>query len=58
MSYDFIMPWPPSVNAWKTPFKNENDILRKLWKAMTEKMRLIYLINQGLTGEGVSDLGY
>ena len=22
MSYEFEMPWPPSVNAWKNPFRN------------------------------------
>ena len=21
MTYEFMLPWPPSVNAWKTPFR-------------------------------------
>lgn len=27
--YKFTMPWPPSVNQWKTPFKNRAILTRK-----------------------------
>lgn len=29
MDYEFEMPWPPSVNAWKTPFKNRMILTKK-----------------------------
>ena len=27
--YEFSMPWPPSVNVWKTPFRNRMILTRK-----------------------------
>lgn len=27
--YEFSMPWPPSVNAWKSPFRNRMILTKK-----------------------------
>ena len=27
--YDFTMPWPPSVNAWKSPFRNRMILTKR-----------------------------
>ena len=53
MSYEFSMPWPPSVNAWKTPFKNRMILTKR--GRQYRKDALDYLQNQGLTGENVSE---
>ncbi len=29
MSYKFEMPWPPSVNAWKSPFRNRMILTKR-----------------------------
>jgi crossover junction endodeoxyribonuclease RusA len=29
MSYEFEMPWPPSVNAWKSPFRNRMILTKR-----------------------------
>ncbi|MAF42822.1 MAG: hypothetical protein CMI54_01455 [Parcubacteria group bacterium] len=51
MSYNFIMPWPPSVNAWKTPFRNRM-ILTKRGREY-RKAALECLEELGLTGEKI-----
>jgi len=51
MSYEFKMPWPPSVNAWKTPFRNRMILTKRgreyRVKALDEMAKL------GLTGENI-----
>ena len=49
--YDFKMPWPPSVNAWKTPFRNRM-ILSKRGREYRAQA-LATLEELGLSGEGV-----
>ena len=29
MIYEFEMPWPPSVNVWKTPFRNRMILTKR-----------------------------
>ena len=53
MSYEFSMPWPPSVNAWKTPFKNRMILTKR--GRQYRKDALECLQNLGLTGESVSE---
>ena len=53
MSYEFKMPWPPSVNAWKTPFKNRM-ILTKRGRDYRVKA-LKDLADIGLTGENIEN---
>ena len=51
--YSFSLPWPPSVNVWKTPFKNRM-ILSKRGRdyrvSVAESMRLLGLDGEMLTG--------
>lgn len=47
--YEFTMPWPPSVNQWKSPFRNRM-ILTKKGRDYREKA-LNALFNLGLSGE-------
>lgn len=47
--YEFEMPWPPSVNVWKTPFRSRM-ILTKRGREYREKA-LKHLGEIGLTSE-------
>lgn len=49
VSYEFEMPWPPSVNVWKTPFRNRM-ILTKRGREY-RKNALDRLVELGLSGE-------
>ena len=49
MSYNFVMPWPPSVNVWKTPFKNRMILTKRGREYRKEALQA--LRNLGLTGE-------
>ncbi len=49
--YDFEMPWPPSVNAWKSPFRNRM-ILTKRGREYREQA-LIQLKELGYTNENI-----
>ena len=49
--YDFKMPWPPSVNAWKTPFRNRM-ILSKRGREYRAQA-LATLDELGLSGKGI-----
>jgi crossover junction endodeoxyribonuclease RusA len=51
--YDFAMPWPPSVNAWKTPFRNRM-ILSKRGREY-RKLALVELEQMGLMSEGIEE---
>lgn len=51
MSYEFKLPFPPSVNAWKTPIKNRMILSRRgrdYRKLVDEE-----LIKLGLKGENI-----
>ena len=51
MNYEFELPFPPSVNAWKTPFRNRMILTkrgREYRKEVDAELRRL-----GLHGEGV-----
>ncbi len=52
MSYEFSLPFPPSVNAWKTPFRGRMILTKK----GREYRKLVYdhMAELGLCGELVA----
>lgn len=51
--YEFSMPWPPSVNQWKSPFRNRMILTkrgREYRKAALECMDSLGLSNEALEG--------
>ena len=52
MSYEFEMPWPPSVNAWKSPFRNRMILTKR---GRTYRLDALEELKKlGLTGELLS----
>lgn len=52
--YEFSLPWPPSVNAWKTPFKGRMILTkrgREYRKAVAEAMDGLKLSQERLEGD-------
>ena len=54
MSYEFVAPWPPSVNSWKTPFRNRMILTKKgrdYRKLLLQHISALKLDNEGLEGD-------
>ena len=54
MSYKFTMPWPPSVNAWKTPFRNRMILTKRgrdYRKLALDRINYIGLADEKLEGK-------
>lgn len=49
--YEFTMPYPPSVNVWKTPFKNRMILTKRGRDYRTEALKALNEL--GLTNEGL-----
>lgn len=49
--YDFSMPWPPSVNAWKSPFKNRMILTKRGREYRAEALSVIGQL--GLSNENI-----
>ena len=50
--YEFEMPWPPSVNAWKTPFRNRMILTKRgrdYRAAVINKCEELGIINEEIT---------
>lgn len=57
--YEFKMPFPPSVNAWKSPFKNRMILTAKgraYRSEAVEAMQILGLSNEMLSGRLVVHL--
>lgn len=54
MSYEFKMPFPPSVNVWKTPLRNRMILSkrgREYRKAVEVELNKLGLIGENIQGE-------
>ena len=52
--YEFELPWPPSVNQWKTPFRGRMILTKKgrdYRKAVAEAMESLSLAREGIQEE-------
>ena len=52
MSYEFEMPWPPSVNAWKSPFRNRMILTKRGRSYRVDALKELERL--GVSGELIS----
>lgn len=49
--YEFTMPWPPSVNAWKSPFRNRMILTKRGRQYRIDAINVLEFLN--LKGEKI-----